>query len=631
MDENEELSSLERVRRRLYDPNAEVGFTAPSLPERPIERARGWEKLKSVQEGVRHEAQFISGPARFFIVSVLFFLVTGGGAIAYLVWGGRSVSTSNVNMAVQGPTTIASGDTVPLLVTVENRNPVAIHNVALTIDFPDNTKSPDDPTQAMTLYSADLGDIPSGGKAEQTVRAVIFGSENQRVALPIKIEYHTDSSNATFVKNKEYDFTISSSPVALTVNALSQVSAGQPVTVDVTVKSNATTPLDNVAVVAEYPFGFALSSASPQPTGTNKTMFNLGSFAPGEEKHISVTGVLSGENNDDRIFKFNAGTLASPESIALSATYTSKDVDIKLTKPFIATTLAINRDTSDTPVIDAGVPVQATITWTNTLPTPVTNAQIAIALSGDALDTSNVFTSGFFRSSDSTIIFDPSTNPGLATLQPGDTGQGTFTFRAKGTSALAGLRNPSISMRVSVAGSRLSEQNVPETITSTLTRTVKVGTNFALASRAVHSVGPFSDGGPWPPTPNKETLYTVIYTLSNSGNTVSGAKVEAALPTYVRFTGATSPNDGSVTFNDTTHTVTWDAGDVSAGGTKSAAFQIGLTPSVTQSGTSPVLVNAQQVTGVDRFTSRQITGSVPALTTQLSTDPAYNPALGKVQ
>jgi hypothetical protein len=630
MAENEELNSLERVRERLYSTQAPATFEEPQLSERPVERARGWEKLKTVQDQVRHEAEFISGPARFFIVALLFFVVTAGGALFYLVYGGRSVSSNNVNLAIQGPTTIASGDTVPLLITVENRNPVAIRHVVLTIDMPEGTKSPDDPTQDLPYVREELGDIESGGKVERAVRATVFGSENQRVALPIKIEYRADTSEATFIKNKEYDFTVSTSPITLSVTALSQVSAGQPVTVDVSVKSNATTMLENVAVVAEYPFGFALSSATPQPAGTTGTLFNLGSFTPGEEKRITLKGTLSGENNDDRIFKFNAGTLASSDASTLSTTFTTKDVNIKLTKPFLATTLSINRDTSDNPVIDPGVPVQAVVTWTNTLATPIRNATVSVAFSGGGLDPASVSTNGFYRSSDTTVLFDANTNAALANLQPGDSGQGNITFRAKSASALAGLRNPSILVRVSVAGQRMSEVNVPETISSSLARTIKVGTNLAMTSRVLRTTGPFANTGPLPPTPNQESTYTIVYSLTDSGNAVAGTRVTAALPTYVRFTGATSPADGSITYNEATRTVTWEAGDVASGAAKSAAFQVAITPSTSQIGTSPVLVTSQQVTAVDRFTSKQITGSVPALTTRTPTDPGAS-AFGTVQ
>jgi hypothetical protein len=627
-DEKEELSSLERVRQRLYDPHQAASFEEPHLREQPVERARGWEKLKAVG----HEAEHISGHARFFIVALLFFIVTAGGAVFYLIWGGRSISTHNVNIAVQGPTTIASGDTVPLLVTIENRNPVAIQGATVTIDFPDGTRSPDDTTKPMPRYTENLGDIGSGNKTERTVRAVVFGSEGQHVTLPIKVEYHTDGSTATFVKNKQYDFTITTSPITVNVETISQVSAGQPVTVDVSIKSNATTKLDNVAVLAEYPFGFAPTASTPQPS--QGTMFVLGTLSPGEEKKIRVTGILSGENNDERTFKFSAGTVSSPESLALATPFTSKEASIRLTKPFLATTLSVNRDTTDKPVIDAGVPVQVVVMWTNTLPVPVTNAKVSVALSGEALDPAGVGQgNGFYRSSDTTVVFDSTTNPALAQLQPGDSGQGTFTIRSKSSSALATMRSASIGLRVSVSGQRLSETNVPETISSTLSRTVKVGTNLALASKVVHTVGPFKNGGPWPPEANSETTYTVIFTLSNSGNSVSGAKVSAALPSYVRFTGATNPSDGSITYNETTRTITWSAGTVAtgSGSAKSAAFQIGFTPSVTQRGGSAVLVNAQQVTGVDAFTDKQIAGSVQALTTITSADPAYSAADGSVK
>jgi hypothetical protein len=624
MSENEELSSLEKVRQRLYDPQAPKAFEEPQLRERPAEQSRGWEKLKTAPELLRKEAEHVSGPARFFIVALFFFLVTGGGAIFYLVYGGRAISTNNVNVAVQGPTSIASGDTVPLLVTIENRNPVAIRGARLSIDFPEGTKSADDATKPLTLYTDELGDIPSGGKVEASVRATVFGSEGQHITLPLKIEYRTENSSAVFVKNKQYSFIITSSPISVNVSALSQASAGQTVTLDVSVRSNAATTLANVGVVAQFPFGFTPTSISPPPA--NGTVFYLGSLTPGEERRISITGVVNGDNNDERIFTFSAGTLKDPAATALAASFTTKDASIRLTKPFLATTLSIGGDTTASPVITSGVPVPATLTWSNSLATPITNARVTVAFSGDAFDPTSVTGGGFYRSSDRTVLFDTSTNPGLAQLQPGDTGQGIFNFRAKpGASG-------TISLKVSIAGQRLSETNVPETVTSTLSRTVKVGTNLTLNSRAVRTAGPFTNIGPLPPAVDKESTYTVLLTLVNTGNTVAGTQVTAALPSYVRFTGATSPADGSVSYSEVTRTVTWAAGDIASGGAgKTAAFQVAITPSISQQNTAPVLLYAQQVTGVDRFTSRPITGSMKELTTEIVVDPAYTPGIGKVQ
>ena len=284
--------------------------------------------------------------------------------------------------------------------------------------------------------------------------------------------------------------------------------------------------------------------------------------------------------------------------------------------------------------MDSGISTQAMIAWVNTLASQITNGQITIALSGDALDPASVAVgSGYYRSSDTTVIFSSENNQGLKSLQPGDTGQGTFTFATKKGPSMDALRNPSITMRISVAGRRNGEANVPQTIASSVTRTVKIATNLGLASKVVYTSGPFKNTGPWPPVPNKETTYTISYALTNTVNSVAGAQVTATLPSYVRFTGTVYPTDGSITYNESSRTVSWSAGDIPAGQVtpKTASFQVAITPSVSQSNSSPVLVSTQQVTGTDRFTQRQITGSVHELTTQTNSDPAYNPQNGSVK
>ncbi|MEK7602587.1 MAG: hypothetical protein AAB472_03845 [Patescibacteria group bacterium] len=630
MPEQDEVSSLERVRERLYSNEAPSEFTVPQVRGQGVQKPTGWEKTKKVV--LERPQHHISGPARFFIVALAFFIITAGGATLYLVYGGRSVSTNNVIMGVQGPTTTASGDIVPLLISIDNKNPVAMRDVQVSITFPQGTKAPEDSGVPLLTYTENLGDIGPGEHIERTVKAAVFGSEQQQVTLPVHLVYHTDESNSAFIKDKSYQFVITTSPISLSVSSsLVQISSGQPVTVDVTVRSNATTPLENVAVTGLYPFGFAPSTTSPK--AVQGTLFVLGTLAPGEERHIRVVGTVSGDNNDDRVFSFTAGTLAGEGDTRLATSYTTKEVGIKLTKPFLATTLAINHDASDSPILIPGSLAQGILTWTNTLATPITTGQITIQLSGNALDSSSVTTSGFYRSSDTTIIFTGETSPGLARLEPGDTGQGNFSFLAKKSPEIAVLRNPAITVRLSVSGQRIGESKVPETVQTTITKTIKIGTDLALSSRVLRTIGPIANTGPYPPVANKETTFTIQYALTNTVNSVAGAKVSATLPSYVRYTGVASPNDGSVTYNEASRTVTWSAGEIPPGTTapKTVSFQVALLPSSIQQGTSPILISAQQVTGTDRFTSNTISGSVRELNTQATTDPAYTLGQGNVQ
>jgi hypothetical protein len=270
----------------------------------------------------------------------------------------------------------------------------------------------------------------------------------------------------------------------------------------------------------------------------------------------------------------------------------------------------------------------------NTITSSIKDAQVAIQLSGSALDPKSVQAqNGYFDSSNDTLYFTPQTEASLASLAAGDTGNGAFTFATKTGSALNALRNPTVVLKVSVSGD--PSGGGPETLTDSTTNTIQIQTTLSLASRIVHSIGPFTDSGPWPPKPNQATTYTVQLAATNTVNPVGGATATMILPAYVTFTGNVSPNDGSITYNPATHTVTWAIGNIAAGtGTSApadnAAFQISFTPSDSQVQGIPVLVGNQAISSVDRFTQATVGGTAPALTTEATADPAYQPSFGIV-
>ncbi len=565
----------------------------------------------------------VSGAVIFLGIAAAFFVIAGGITAFILFLGGRSVSSDHVDISIEGPTTVAGGEGVPLLVTVKNANPVAVTNVSLTLQYPDGTTEADDTSKALTHYTESLDDLPAGGSVRKTARAAFFGKENQKVSIPITVEYRTGNSNAVFVKKAQYEFTISTSPVGLTVTSLSEVASGQSVTLSVLVRSNASASLENVAVRAEYPFGFS-------PTAPSGTLFPIGSLAPGEEREIRVTGTLSGQDGEERVFRFTAGSLKSESSKDFGISYTANDTTVTIAKPFFTVALGLNRDDAPTIVAKAGEPIAGLLTWTNALPVAIQDGAISVALTGDALDAGSVdVTNGFYRSSDKTIRYDRDTVAGLASLKSGDTGNGSFTLMTKTGSAMNQLRNPSITLAVSVSGRRVGQNNVPESVSSTLTRTIKIQSDLSLAMRAVRTTGPFKNTGPWPAVADQETTYTVLLTAGNTVNTVANTVAKMKLPSYVRFTGGGN-TQGGVTYNEATREVSWNLGDVAPGASREAAFQIALLPSVSQKGTSPTLVSDGTISGFDRFVQKQVDAAAPSIDTELKTDPAYQSSNGVV-
>jgi hypothetical protein len=610
----EEKSALDALNERIYRPTPTAAPGVPEYTQQAQTERYGWTAPPPPPPPKPH----MSWTLRFLIGTGIFFVLAGAVAAFLVIYGGRSISSDRVVITVTTPSpTIASGDTVPIVVTIHNGNPTAMNDANVYVTLPAGTRDGVDGNTELSQYSDTLGTIPAGGDSTRTIQAKLFGPEHEVLTIPVRVEYHVTGSSALYVANQQYQVTVSTSPISVQVQSLSESASGQPITLSVIVRSNAAAPLTNLAIAGEFPFGFSLSSATPKPL--QGSFFMLGDLAPGEEKVIKITGVLTGESADQRVFRFTAGSAKSDGTSALGLTYAQGSQTITLTKPFLNVSMSLNGQATDAATAMPGDTFAALLAWQNTLTVPLTDASIQVKLSGNALDTATIKGgTGFYRSSDSTVIFAKDTNGSLAALQAGDSGAGSFGFAAKSESQLAGVTNPSITLTVSVTGKRSQQGNVPEALTSTLTRTIKVNTRVALTSALSHTSGAAGVSGPIPPKAGTETTYTVQLSAKNSLNSVGGAKMTAVLPSYVRFVAppaSSAPN--GITYDDASRTVTWNVGDVNPKATASASFQIAFLPSTSQNGTNPVLLGAQTFTGVDRFTQSQVTATAPALTSEL--------------
>jgi hypothetical protein len=604
-----ERSPLESLEERLYRNQTPQNVPVPAYSNQETPEVYGWQAPPPAPPPL--PKKHMSWAVRFLIAAGVF-LVVAGGVAAFLVFHGtRSFSSDRVVIQAQSAASIASGDTVSIVITVHNGNPTPLNNATLFASLPAGTRTGDGTDAPLPQYSDVLGSVPAGGDATRTVQIKLFGTQGQSLTIPIRVEYHTDNSNALFVSQKDYSVTVSTSPISVQVQTLSQTASGQPLTLTVIVRSNASAPVENVALAAQYPSGFTLQKADPAPSSTN--FFTLGTLVPGDQKIIKISGVLIGQNSDTRTFRFTAGSVNSDGTSSLGNSFAEGDATIAITHPFLNVSLSLNRESADSVLASPGDTIGAMLTWENTLTGTLANASIKVALSGNALAANSISGgTGFYRSSDSSVIFDSSNNRSLASLAAGDTGVGSFTFAIKSPSALVGTKNPTVTLTVSVTGQQASQGGSSQALSSTLVRTVKIGTTVSLTSALSHTNTTAS--GPVPPTAGKETLYTVTLGAKNTLNSVGAAKDTFQLPSYVRYTGVA---DASVSYNADTRTVTWNIGDLQPGASSTGHFQLGITPSTSQVGNSPVLVQDQNFTGVDRFTLQQVYASAPALTTEL--------------
>lgn len=619
--QEDDTGSLERARRRLYETGTFMDIRRPLAHDGARSVPHEWEKnsLSDIPHRGKRRVHFAG---IFFIISFIFFVISLGAAGYLFYFGGNSVSVDKIDIDILGPTAIAGGDTVSLSLTITNRNPVSIENATIEISFPSGTLRADGTLAAYPRYTENIGTLSSGESVTRSVKAIIFVG----AVLPISFSFGTDGSNSNFVKKDEYALAISSTPLSVSVDALSETVSGKLLTFTLNVRSNAAVPLDNVILSGTFPFGFSVSESSLPLSGSS---FILGTMKPGASRTVTLTGTLSGQDREQRVFHFTVGTSKSSSDQTLSVKYMAQEAAVTITAPFIAASISINGDIRADAVVAPGSLQNATVSYANTLALGVANAEVTVALSGSGIDYDSIrTTNGFYRSSDRAVIFNKDTDPSLAMLAPGASGIGSFTFSTLPSGSPGA--SPSITFTTSVSGTRIGERNVPEQVSASATKTVKIATAVALSASSLHSSGTIANRGSIPPRAGLETTYTIQLNARNGGSTIADGMVSATLPTYISYTGITA-GVGSFSYDSSSRTVSWSIGNLSRGANVEGAFQVSLTPSTSQNGSAPFLTGPFTFSGYDRFAGVQVSASADPVNTETKGDPGYTGERATVQ
>ncbi len=552
-------------------------------------------------------------PLEILFAGSIIFVVAAGFISALLVFSGsNTVSTRNVSVSVVGPTSVRAGEEVTLQVIVTNQNAVPMNLTDLLVEYPPGTRSPLDVSIELPRSRESLGTIEPGESVNRTVKAVMFGTAGDSLAVSVIAEYRVPSSNAVFQSATEYRTTVSQSPATIAVESLSEVVSGQETQLVVVVESNASENLTGMLLTATYPPGFKFVSSTPKPLG-GSTVWDLGDIEPSGSRKVIIRGSFTGEDGDDRVVHFTAGTKKREDPTALAAPLAANDVVLKIAKPFISVQLALNGVVRETASVARGSQVKVEARWSNNLPVRIQDVEIQVKLSGSILNKSSVRTGqGFYRSSDNTVIFNKGSDPRLADLEPGATGESTFEF---GTFPVGqgSYQSPTVELRATVSGNRSSEGGVVDTVASSAETRVTVETDLALSSVLTRVLGPV------PPKVETETVYTVTWLLNNSANAIANTVLTATLPDFVVWKGAAS--SGAVSYNENNRTLTWTIGDMNANTTQSLFFNVSVTPSVTQLHQVVPLVENIRISAFDRFIRQNIERPMPAVTTQTGTGP----------
>ncbi len=284
-----------------------------------------------------------------------------------------------------------------------------------------------------------------------------------------------------------------------------------------------------------------------------------------------------------------------------------------------------------------GKSIQGTIEWNSNIANNITNVQIEAKITGSIYEKATVSTqNGFYRSGDSTIVWDQYRNQDFKVVRPGQNGSLSFSLKTISTSKSPLVKNPEMQIDISVHGKRLNDSNVPEDVVSTVSKKIRLASDLGLNARVLRNTGPFTNTGPIPPKVDQESTYTIVWGLVNSVNDVQNGKVIAVLPSNIQWLDKVSPEGSDIQYNPIGGEITWNAGNVKSGtgyGTpaKEVSFQVAVTPSLSQIGEPIQLLDISRATADDAYTGARlsVSGRGP-LTTRMSSEPQFKEGDGDV-
>lgn len=610
-------NKIEDVKRHLYDPNDKAmshqreGVLRPISHDVPLE----WkDEQPKVENNMSNKSKKSSGSGfkKFFIISVIFFIGALGFALYKFYNNDSSVSNDKIDIQVIGNSFVKGGEELPLQIEIVNNNNASLEFVNLVIEYPKGAE--DNIVDVVRLPKDTIGTIKPGERVIRNIKVKLFGVEKSIRNIKVRLEYHPQGSNAIFGKDKYYPVTISLAPLSLSIDAPTSTISNQLISLKVKSTLNTSLSEENSILQVTYPNNFVFESASPVPSSGN-SIWSLSSLSTTTPVEVEIKGRLIGQDGDEQVFHAYAGTTNETDQSAVNVIYSSVLQKIQITKPFLDARILVNGQDQIEYAVSGGETVDVNVDWANNLSTRITDGQIIVGLSGNVFDKSTVKTdTGFYDSANNQIIWDRNSSSELSEINPGEKGTVSFSFVPISlVGSLSVIKDPQVSIKVSIRGRQPQLGSTYNDINNFSEKVVKILSDFQIASSVAYL------NGSLPPKAETETKYTITWTISNSANNIIEAEAKAILPTYVNWVGLSLSEKENITYNEVTHEVKWNIGQVLSNtgidSNREASFILSISPSLSQVDSVPQLMKETYLSGKDSFTNTLIKSMRSPITT----------------
>ena len=598
---------LERVRTsEFFDPGH--GTNDPKIATQ-FTTTETWVAPKETQPASLPElalSNILSKKRRRYILWIL-----GSIAILLLLGGlifkvrGMLFNEERVGILITGPQNVASAEETTFTVTYTNDNWAGLNNAILIFSYPESFHPAGGKTEQTrgSFIEIPLGTIKANAQAKQTITGKFYGSRGDLAYLKATLRYTPKSVATIFEKTISLGVNVASSPLSLEITAPPDIVSGQDAEYVIDYSNASDMRFSNLRVQLEYPSGFQFVSAEPRASEGDAVWY-IGNLNARAEGKIIVRGVLSGQNEEYKHIKGKIGFFQGDGTFLV---YAENERQTRITASPFLIVQTVNGFTNAT--VDPGATLRYAIHYENESSIGMRDVIVTLEIDPTLLDMSRLtLTKGAYDAARRVMVWKASYIPSLSRVEPGESGDITFSVPVRDNVSSVDGKNLSIK---SIA--KIDSPDIPTTIGANKiigsnTLLIKLNSLVGMDVRALYEDTIFPNTGPIPPQVGQETTYTFHVNVTNSSNDLKQVRLSLLLPTGVRYTGKFSPSTETATFNERTNELVWELGTVTGavGVARELVFQIAVVPSPNNANASIVLMNSATLTGRDMFTNQDI-------------------------
>ncbi len=551
-----------------------------------------------------------------------------GGAI---LWGRGSFVGSKVVLNIQTSENISSGEETTITINYINNNRVDLNNAKLIINYPQGTFSLD----GKEIYqdSKTLGVVAKKTGGKEIFKIRFLGERGSTKNIIAKLEYKPANINSRFEAETSSKIEINTVAIGIHVEGSEKSVAGQEISYAIEYENRTEETVDDLVIKLEYPDDFNFKTSDPAPKSENEVnIWEVGTLKPNEKRTINLNGSLNGQEMENKVLRATIGQMQDGNFLK----YSLSDFVTQISPAPIVLLVAVDNADNDCKV-NAGQELRYAINFRNNTDIALKELILKVYLQDGVFDlrTIDLNGKGFFDSRTNTITWSGADISALSLLDTNQFGEVRFSVKVKNELPIYSFNDKNFEAGVIA---EIQTLTVPAKFAGTELKfekelNCKINTQLILNTRGYYyepSQGIYNLG-PIPPKVNELTNYTIHWQVINVSNDLDGVIIKSVLPQGINYMNyhINKLNKGQFSYNDRTKEIIWNIGKVPAGTGKTLPlyeliFQIGLTPSINQVGSSPILINQSQIEGRDIFTGINLNSISPAVDTSVPDDTKVN-------